>query len=45
MLWTWLSPTLIVMAALVAAGATATVERFDALYDLIDAMLENKAHA
>lgn len=33
------------LAALVAAGATATVERFDALYDLIDAMLENKAHA
>jgi phosphoglycolate phosphatase len=33
------------VAALVAAGATATVDRFDALYDLIDALLEEKAHA
>jgi phosphoglycolate phosphatase len=33
------------LAALVAAGATATVERFDALYGLIDAMLEEQAHA
>lgn len=33
------------LAALVEAGATATVDRFDALYELIDAMLEQKAHA
>jgi len=33
------------VAALVAAGATATVDRFDALYDLIDRLLEEKAHA
>lgn len=33
------------MAALVAAGATATVDRFDALYDVIDTLLEENAHA
>ena len=33
------------VAALVAAGATATVDRFDALYDLIDQLLEEQAHA
>lgn len=33
------------VAALVAAGATATVDRFDALYDLIDGLLGEKAHA
>jgi phosphoglycolate phosphatase len=33
------------LAALVAAGATAAVERFDALYDLIDRMLEEKSYA
>jgi phosphoglycolate phosphatase len=33
------------VAALVAAGATATVDHFDALYDLIDALLKEKAHA
>lgn len=33
------------VAALVAAGATATVDRIDALYDLIDALLEERAHA
>lgn len=33
------------VAALVAAGATVTVDRFDALYDLIDGLLGEKAHA
>lgn len=33
------------VAALVAAGATATVDRFNALYDRIDQLLEEKTHA
>ncbi len=33
------------VAALVAAGATTTIDRFDALYDLIDSLLEENAHA
>ncbi len=33
------------VAALVAAGATVIVDRFDALYDAIERVLEEKAHA
>ena len=33
------------VAALVAAGATTTVDRFDALYDTIERVLEEKIHA